>query len=164
MARFPSTPPERFPRRVASAYTLFELVVTMSILTILASVAAPKYAGAVARYKVDSAARKLIADIDQTRALARASGSNRIIRFAPTGDSYTIVGLRTRATVKSDYSVSLGAPPYSIKLESASFAGSSELEFNGHGIPTDGGSIVLRGGSITKTIVIDPASGAAQCR
>ncbi|MBX3380354.1 MAG: prepilin-type N-terminal cleavage/methylation domain-containing protein [Phycisphaeraceae bacterium] len=160
MAPSPPMSAMRLPRRALSAFTLFELIVVLSILTVLASVAAPKYASAVARYRLESAARKVAADIEQSRALARATGSNRILRFVPASSTYSIVGLRTGSSRGSDYTVSLSVPPYSIALESASFAGSTDLQFSGYGLPVDGGTIVLRGGSDKKSIVVDGASGA----
>lgn len=160
MAPSPLIAAARTPRRVIRAFTLFELIVVLSILAILASVAAPKYASAVARYKLDAAARRVAADIERSRTLARASGANWTIRFVPTSDSYSIVGLVVGSSRGSDYTVRLGDPPYSIKLQSADFGGSKDLQFGGFGSPATGGTVVLKGGSDTRSIVIDSNSGA----
>jgi len=148
-------------RRVAHAFTLFELVVVLSIMTIMASIVAPKYASAVARYRLESAARRIVADIEQTKALARASGTTQVMSFIPSTNSYSIVGLVTGSNRGADYTVKLSQPPYSVTLQSASFAGMNDLRFGGFGLPADGGTIVVRSGSDTRTVTIDPASGAA---
>ncbi|MGH7243447.1 MAG: pilus assembly FimT family protein [Phycisphaerales bacterium] len=155
------SPPISAARMQRRAFTLLELIVVLSILTIMASVAAPKYASAVARYRLDSAATRITADIEQTRAMARASGSTQILSFVPSSSSYSIVGYRVGTSRSSDYTVKLNQPPYSVTLESASFAGSKDLQFGGFGLPADGGVIVVRSGSNTRTITIDSASGAA---
>ncbi|MBX3390029.1 MAG: prepilin-type N-terminal cleavage/methylation domain-containing protein [Phycisphaeraceae bacterium] len=160
MAASPPFSSARMPIRVHRAFSLFELVVVLSILTIFASIAAPKYAGAVSRYKLDAAARRVAADLERSRALARASGSNWTIRFVPSSNSYSIVGLVVGSSKGSDYTVRLGSPPYSITLESADFAGSKDLQFGGFGCPAIGGTIVLRGGVDKRSIVVDSASGA----
>lgn len=160
----PSSPPTsaaRMPRVILRAFTLFELIVVLSIMTILASVVAPRYGSAVARYRLDSAARRVWADIEQARSMARASGSTKVLRFVPTTNSYSIVGYRLGSSKASDYTVKLNQPPFSITLESASFAGSADLQFGGFGLPADGGTIVLRAGSEVRTVTVDSASGAA---
>lgn len=151
----------RAPRvyRDLHAFTLFELIVVLSIMTILASIAAPKYASAVARYRLDSAVRRVVADIEQTRALARASGSTQVVAFFPSTHSYSIVGLVVGASRTGDYTVKLNQPPYSVTLQSASFGGMSDLKFGGFALPADGGTVVVRGGNETRTVVID-AMGA----
>lgn len=148
------------PRKRLSAFTLLELVMVICILTILASIVAPKYASAVGRYRLDSAARRVAADIEQTRALARATGANRSISFVPANNSYSIAGIVTGTSRGAVYSVRLDAPPYSVTLESASFAGGPELLFGGFGMPADGGTIVVRSGSETKTISVDSITGS----
>lgn len=163
MTLSPPTSAARIPHRVpgaSHAFTLFELIVVLSIMTILASVVAPKYAGAVARYRLDSAARRIVADIEQTKVLARASGSTQVISFAPSTHSYSIVGYQTGASRTSDYTVKLNQPPYLVSLQSATFAGMNDLRFGGFGLPADGGTIVVKGNSETRTITVNPISGA----
>jgi len=141
------------------AFTLFELIVVLSITTILASIVAPKYASAVARYRLESAARRIVGDIEQTRALARASGTTQVLSFAPSTHSYSIVGFVVGASRTGDYTVRLNQPPYSVTLQSASFGGMPDLKFGGFGLPADGGMVVVRGGTEARTVLID-ATGA----
>ncbi|MBL8876503.1 MAG: prepilin-type N-terminal cleavage/methylation domain-containing protein [Phycisphaerae bacterium] len=146
--------------RSGRAFTLFELIVVLSITAILASVVAPKYASAVARYRLDSAARRIAADIEQAKALARTSGTTQTVAFTPSTGTYSIVGYITGASRTSDYSVRLGQPPYSVTLQSASFGGMPDLRLGPFALPADGGSIVVRSGTETRTIAIDASSGA----
>ncbi|MBS0187719.1 MAG: prepilin-type N-terminal cleavage/methylation domain-containing protein [Planctomycetes bacterium] len=149
------------PRRCRAGLTLFELVVVLSIMTILASIAAPRYASAIARYRLDTAARRVVADIEQTRALARATGATQTIRFSPSTHSYLIDRLTLGSSRSQVYTVKLAEPPYSVTLQSASFAGSQELRFGGFGFPADGGTVVVRSGTSSITINVDACTGAA---
>lgn len=160
MAPSPLIAAARTPRRVIRAFTLFELIVVLSILTIIASIAAPRYASAVARYKLDTGARRVAADIERSRALARASGASWTIRFVPSSNSYSIVGLVVGSAKGADYTVRLSDPPYSIALQSADFAGSKDLQFGGFGCPAAGGTIVLQSGTDKRSIIVDTGSGA----
>lgn len=159
MTPFPPMGAARSPRAMTHAFTLFELIVVLSILTILSSIAAPRYASAVARYRLDTAARRVAADVEQVKALARASGATRVIRFVPATHSYSILGY-SGANQAGEYTVFLNQPPYSITLESANFAGAAELNVGGFGLPVDGGTVVVRGGAETRTITVDSFSGA----
>lgn len=161
----PPTPALRTPccvtrARSGRAFTLFELIVVLSITAILASVVAPKYATAVARYRLDSAARRIVEDIEQAKALARTSGTTQTVAFFPSTGTYSIVGFVTGASRTADYTVKLGQPPYSVTLQSASFGGMTDLRLGPFAIPADGGSVVVTNGSETRTIAIDAASGA----
>lgn len=137
------------------AFTLFELIVVLSIMTILASIVAPKYASAVARYRLDSAVRRVVTDIEQAKALARATGTTQVIAFSPSTHSYSIIGYLVGTTRGNHYTVRLNQPPYSVTLQSANFGGMTDLKFGGFALPADGGNVVVRGGTETRTVLID---------
>lgn len=150
------------PANTTSAFTLIELIMVLAILTIIAGVVAPKYASAVSRYRLDAAARRVAADIQYAQALARASGSTQIINFLPSNNSYSIPSIQAGTTKGAVYSVRLDKPPYSVTLESASFAGSTDLQFGGFGFPADGGTVRVRAGADYKTLSIDVATGTVK--
>ena len=68
----------RAARRAASCsarggFSLFELLIAMSVIAIIAAVAVPRYASSVGRYRAESAARRVAADLTLAQAKARAA-------------------------------------------------------------------------------------------
>jgi len=55
--------------------------------------------------------------------------------------------------------VVLSAEPYQVDLVSASFNGSSEIAFNGWGLPVNGGTVTLSAGSQQRTITVNGETG-----
>ena len=58
-----------------------------------------------------------------------------------------------------DYQVELTAAPYAAEIVSADFAGGTQLQFDGYGLPSSGGAVVVQSGSYQRTITVDPDSG-----
>ncbi len=146
-------------RGCSGAFSLLEMIIVLSVLAILASIAVPKFAGATARYRLDSAARRVAADIEQARVLARATGTTQSIMFNPGTDSYTIVNLVNADDKGAGTTVYLANPPYSIALDAVSFAGLTQLQFGGFGVPAVGGTVRLRSGTSTTTVSVDASTG-----
>lgn len=160
--------PPRVPQRrhyvIASfrhpAFSLFELVIVMSITAIIAAVAIPRYGQAIARYRADAAARRIAADLARTRQLARASSAARTIEFRLGANTYYLAAETDLANGKPGSLVALAEEPYHATLVSADFGGDGTVGFNGFGIPDSGGTVVLRVGSAQRTIAMDAATGA----
>jgi len=73
-----------------SGISLVELVITMLILGILASVAAPRYFDAVARFRVEAAAKRIAADLNLTREAAISKGVAESVNFYDSFDRYVV--------------------------------------------------------------------------
>ena len=143
-------------------FSLLELVLVVSILAILASLAAPRYANALSRYPADRAARRVAADLDLARNHARISGASKTVVFIPADEEYQITGVKDLKTGASDYEVDLSAGPYHSDLVSADFGGDANVVFDAYGVPDGGGQVVIRAGSFQKTVVLNADSGKAQ--
>ncbi len=151
--------------RARSGISYVEITVVVLILAILAAAAMPKYAEAQVRFRLDMAARRIVADLATAQARARATSSTQSISFKTSaeGNSYSIDGVQDpdRPDKNSSYMVSLGAPPYQVTMSLADFGGAEKLAYNGYGLPLCGGSVVISAGRYTKTITIDADTGIA---
>ena len=79
--------------------------------------------------------------------------------FLTATERYQLLGVPSPDGQSGDYTVVLSAEPYNADLTSANFNGSSQVVFNGWGLPTNGGTVVVSTGSQQRTIVVDGATG-----
>jgi type IV fimbrial biogenesis protein FimT len=138
---------------------LLELVVVISILAILAALAAPRYTLAIQRYRLEMAANRVAADIRLAKSYARAKGSTATISFAISNSSYSIAGLTSTERRGEAFGVDLSRDPFGVSIQSADFAGTNTLTIKGFGTPSSGGTVLLRLGDQTKTISVSADSG-----
>jgi len=100
--------------RNRTAFTLLELILMVSILGILLSIAVPRLKfDTLARYKADTVARKIVTDLRRTRSLAIGDAATNTdgYRLEFTGSSpysnYRIVNEKTSGVVET-FSISSG--------------------------------------------------------
>ncbi len=146
-------------------FNLFELVMVIAIMGIVAAVAAPRFGRASARYRADVAARRVCKDLALASRAARNAGASRTLKFERSGGAYTgaytisaLAGLEKRSDT---YRVDLSAEPYRSQADSVNFGGARKVIFNGYGLAGSSGMIVLKSGDITRTITFDATSGRA---
>jgi type II secretory pathway pseudopilin PulG len=144
--------PGRFPRR---AFSLLETVLVMGILVILAGIALPRYARSIQRYQADLGGRRVVADLRLAQSAARAMGQSRQVTFEVGSHTYRLPGLPGLNGQSGSYLVNLARAPYGARLVSADFAGSSAVMFDGWGIPSQSGILVVSVGSESRRIIVD---------
>lgn len=149
-------------------FSLIELVMVIAILATMSAIAVPRYANALTNYRVDSAARRIVADLAYAQSQARESSSSRTVSFDTASDSYRLNDVADIDRSSGAYVIDLRGEPYRATLVSAVFDDSSdvadlldEVVFNGYGLPDSGGTIVVTVGTTSKTIVLDPDTGQA---
>lgn len=142
-------------------FSLLELVLVIAIIATLAAIAVPRYGGAVARYRIEAAARRIVEDLALARATARSKSTSVTVTFDVAMNQYQISGVSALNDPSSDAELNLSDPPYRAQLVSAIFGGDNAVIFDGFGIPDSGGTIVIAGGAVTKTILLDVDSGTA---
>lgn len=99
---------------------MIELVIVVAITGIIAAIAVPKFADAGSGRRVSAAKRTLIADVEMTQLLARASSKAHVIRFYPDENSYIIVegtDIKREAIV---FSRDFDSDPFSIGINRTS--------------------------------------------
>lgn len=161
--------PRPFPRRPGAAraaalrapraFTLLELLMVMAVIAALTAMAAPRYGRALARYRVESAARRLQADLSYARQRARLLSQSVTVAFGTGANVYSIAGMADPDGRAGSYAVNLGRSPYLTTIVSADFAGSSAVTFSGYGIPDAGGEVRLIAGVYSKAVRVDAATG-----
>jgi len=143
----------------ACGFSLLELVLVSAIMVIFAAIAVPRYGTAAARHRIDLAARRVAADLSLARSYAKTTSSSRTVCFYPATDQYQLLNIPAPDGASGDYVVVLSAEPYQVDLVSASFNGSSEIAFNGWGLPVNGGTVTLSAGSQQRTITVNGETG-----
>jgi type II secretory pathway pseudopilin PulG len=143
-------------------FTLVELLLVGLIVIVLASIAVPRFTGAMAPLRVDGAAERVRNDLNLARRQARLSGTSQTVSFNVPAGSYRLVGYADIDHPASEYEVRLHDPPYEVSVISADFGGDGQVIFDGYGVPDSGGSVVIRSGSAQQTVSVDPDTGQAR--
>jgi type IV fimbrial biogenesis protein FimT len=158
-------------RRSAPAFTLVELLIVITIMAIIAGLAAPMF-GEVRGIRLQEAAKLVAADIEfaQTDAILH-SADPRLIRFNTAASQYWIAAGSAPATPianpldGSQYLVTLGAGRAAgasgVAIQSYSLGGDTDLRFDGLGVPdqTTDASVTLAAGTNTLTLIIKAGTG-----
>lgn len=148
------------PRR-RPGFSLIELAMVLAVIAIAAAMAAPRYAASAARYRLDSAARRVAADLNLARSLARTSSSGQAVSFQVDLETYVLVGQSDLMGEPGTYSVNLAEAPYRAKLSSVDFGGDAQIVFDGYGRPDSGGQVVVASAGASRTVVLDGETGEA---
>lgn len=149
------------PGRFA-AFTLIELVIVTVIVAIVGSIALPRYAKAVAHYRLNSALNRVVADITAARSLAMATSKKQTVTFNAGGNSYTVSGLVSLENNGSIYTANLSAEPYKTDITLVSFGFFQQtISFDAYGTPDNAGVLFLACGGVSKSIHVDGNTGKA---
>ena len=155
--------PARFgggrPCRSAAAFSVVELVLVVAITAMVSAIAVPRYANSVARYRADAAARRVAADLALAQNNASTAGRPQAVVFVSR--SYQMPGMaHLDGKSYGDYTVDLGADPYSVTRVAAEFGGDATVKFDLYGAPDTGGSVVVEVGDVRRVVVLSPDSGS----
>ena len=139
------------------AFTIIELVIVILIMSVLAAVAAPAFLDSLLFHRVETAARRVKADIDYARQRARLTSATQSVTFASA--TYTLSGAKGLDNPSKTYTVNLQRSPYLLDSAAANFAGTQAISFDGYGTPTSGGAIVLKAKTHQCTVTVDSVTG-----
>jgi type II secretory pathway pseudopilin PulG len=137
---------------------MIELVIVIMVMSIMAAVAAPAFFESLLYHRVESAAHRVKADLELARNTARQKSTTQSITFTTTGYSLSgaVSGLDEPGLV---YAVDLTAAPYELSQVTAKFGSSLAVSFDGYGVPTSGGTVVLDSKGHRCTVTLDAVTG-----
>jgi hypothetical protein len=107
---------------------------------------------------VESAARRVKADLDLARHTARLKSTTQSVTFTASGYSLS-AAVTALDTPNQAYTVDLTAAPYEMGSVAASFGNSQTVSFDGYGVPTSGGTVVLTSQGHRYTVTLDGVTG-----
>jgi len=148
-----------FETAATRGFSLMEVVLVTAIITIVAGLAIPRYGRATGRYQADLAARRVAADLRQAQLYARMTSASCTVAFTVATHQYQIVNAPSLDGAGGTYTVDLTASPYKARIVSASFGGTTQVIFNGWGLPDNAGTVVIAAGSEQRTISLSQQTG-----
>ena len=143
--------------RKNSGFTLFELIVVVAIIAIMASIALPNIIPWPAKHRMSGAGREIYSVMQYTRLRAVKEKANVVINFDTTGfgetDSYTVFiddgrgGGTARDNIQNGNEPTIrdGQMPADVDMVNALFAGNSFTGFGPKGLPVQAGGNPLIG-------------------
>lgn len=96
------TPPCLAPRRRLRGFTAIELMVTISILAILAAIAAPSFTPLMERWRVRQAAEALQSSIYYARSEAIKRGGGVMLDFTQLGEGWKVINTNDGKPLQED--------------------------------------------------------------
>jgi Tfp pilus assembly protein FimT len=139
------------------AFSIFELLIVSLIMGILAAVAAPKFYDSLLFHRVESAARRVKADLELARTQARLTSASQSITF--TNSTYTLANVKNLDKPSAVYTLDLKQQPFALDSAVANFSGASTVSFDGYGMPSSGGTVVVTAKSHQCTVTLNGTTG-----
>ena len=145
-----------------SGFTLVELVIVSAIIALLASVAAPRFAGAITARRLDAGVARLVADCALAQRHAYLISDDQPITFNPGKDSYTLDDMAPLDAGPVEYVVSLASEPYGIDIHAVNFGVDKQLVYSPYGSALSGGTVTLKRGTRARYITVGVETGKAR--
>jgi prepilin-type N-terminal cleavage/methylation domain-containing protein len=165
-------------RNLRPGFTLIEILVVVVIMGLTSAIILPQL-GSRDDIKTVSAARGLASDLLYAQSRSIATGTMQYIVFSTSSsgkydvmDSVAPANIISHPVLHTPYEIVFGtAPLQSVSLNSVSFDGNTTIAFDTLGVPYSYqastqtltpltvGTIVLKAGSATSTVTVQPYSG-----
>lgn len=154
----PAGPCRRVGRAVrlsARAFSLIELLMVMIMMGVIGAMAVPRYQNSLAKYRVDSSANRLIAELERARETARA-GSVTIKATVKTSDSTcSFTGVKSLDLKSGTTVIEFNKDPYSTKIRATTYAVGGALTLDAWGQVATAGTIDLVSGGEARRVHVE---------
>lgn len=157
-----SLPPRKPARGARFAFTLLELILVLSIIAVASAVATSHLSGSISRSRVESAAQRIIADLERAR--TRAIAQSRSVTLTFSRLDYAIAGDVRTSNQAMPSTVKLAEAPYYTQIEFVDFDGAASISFDHFGMPSAGGKISIVSGVQSRLISVDAGTGIGGLR
>jgi type II secretory pathway pseudopilin PulG len=145
-------------RQCRAAFSMTELAIVVLIMSIFGAVAAPRFFDSLLFHRVELAARRVKSDLELVRHTARLTSTAQTLSV--TGLTYSTSAAVTDLDRPAQaYSVDFSQPPYSLDALTANFGGLAAVSFDGYGMPSSGGTVVVQAKNHQCTVTLDSATG-----
>lgn len=151
-----------YPTFARGAFSLVEMVMVLTVISVVAAIAVPRFNGAITRRRLESAVTRIVQDIALARQHARLSSGDVKMSFAKNRATYSMDKVPDPNAPGTMYSVDLRGAPYHVTDWITTFTLNEALTFDMYGVPDKGGSILIGVGRESKFINIDPDTGKAR--
>ena len=136
---------------------MIELVIVILIMGIMTALTAPTFYDSLLFHRVESAARRVKADLELARTQARLTSTNRTVTFV--NSKYTISNTKSLDNANYVYTVDLKLEPYSLDSATANFSNTAAVSFDGYGGPSSGGTVEVVAKAHKCTLTLDGTTG-----
>jgi len=131
--------------------SLFEVLMTLAIVALLAGIAVPRFGRLSDRACVDAAARRLIHELGSIRDRAVMTGTSATVVFELSGGTVEVKGLAGAGTSWASGVFELDVSPYRATFKEVGFPAETVM-FDGYGLASDAGKLVLKRGDHERAI------------
>lgn len=126
----------------------------MLVLGIIAGVAAPRYRSALAEYRSEAAAQRIVADLHFARSEALRTSQSRMVQFESANGRYTLVNVADLDREASSFVVNLVDDPFWASFVSVAFGGDENVVFDRFGRPDSVGTVVVQSSNVQRTVTL----------
>lgn len=123
------------------------------LISIIGAVAMPRYGSALARYRAEIAAKRIVADLRAAQDQARSISAPVRVAFDTAGEQYKLGPVDS--ALGEVRIVKLSAAPYEARITSVSFGGAPDVTFDGFGRPSAGGAVLITSGNTVLRVVFN---------
>lgn len=152
-----------------SGISIVEMMTVVAIVAILCAIAVPNYIGWLPKYRLSTAARDVLSDLEYARGAAIKENASVVVVFDTASDSYRLWVDNGALTNRDNWNQDDDEPtlrsrrtPAGIFITAAAFGGNPQIRFTGNGLPEvqtvppalGGGSVTLANSQNSRVVAL----------